>query len=693
MSFVIFVVINIHQKITMNLKTVYTILRKELLETLRDKRTLIAMIGIPVILYPLMFLVSTQVIMIQQGRIDERNSKIAITGEPSEQLNQWLEKIEKVKVIQSKAPTDDLLAGEIHAIVSATGKPADILAQFGTAEVNIKYDSTAPDSNKARQRINEALKEESKQILQARLEKEGLKEEFTKPLAIENENLAPPQKQTGSMLGMILPMIMIVMLGTGAFYPAIDVTAGEKERGTFETLLSTPTAKSEIVCGKFLTVFILSLITGLLSLGSMVLCLMFQLSQMAGAAGDAQFSLASFQLSAANILAIFIILIPLAFFICSVMMSIALFARNFKEAQNYVTPFFMVIILPGVAAGLPGMELTRTTMFIPITNVALLFKELLMGTASPEAIISVFITTAVYAMIALTVAVWIFQKEDIILSEEKGLPITFDRSAFIPRPTPTPGMAIMFFAMAFLFLFYIGTYVQTRDIIIGSFVTQWGLFCLPILAILWFTKIDIKKTLSLNTPHFGSLIATILMATAMIILGHQYTTWQGNFIKPPAEYAEMMKTLFENTTPAKLILLLGAIALSPAVCEEVLFRGVILSGLRSRCSVRFSIITTGILFGLMHIYISQIIPTALLGIVITYLVIRSNSLFTGILFHLINNSIAVLFATSYVPKPILTFVSDYEQSYFPIWLTLTALLLLATGITLLELTKKKRPQA
>ncbi|MCF7957948.1 MAG: ABC transporter permease subunit [Phycisphaerae bacterium] len=673
----------------MNLKTVYTILRKELLETLRDKRTLIAMIGIPVILYPLLFLVSTQVIMIQQGRIDERDSRIVLTGKPSEQLNQWLEKIEKVKIIQSENPTGDLLAGDIHAMVSTAENPADILAQLGTAEVKIEYDSTAPDSNKARQRINKALKEESKKILQTRLETAGLKEEFTKPLAIQNENLAPPQKQTGSLLGTILPMIMIIMLGTGAFYPAIDVTAGEKERGTFETLLSTPTAKSEIVCGKFLTVFILSLITGLLSLGSMVLCLMFQLSQMAGAAGDAQFNLAAFQLSAANILTIFIILIPLAFFICSVMMSIALFARNFKEAQNYVTPFFMVIILPGVAAGLPGMELTRTTMFIPITNVALLFKELLMGTASPEAIVSVFITTAVYAMMALTIAVWIFQKEDIILSEEKGLPITLNRSAFIPRPTPTPGMAIMFFAMAFLLLFYVGTYVQTRNIITGSFITQWGLFFLPILTLLWFTKIDIKKTLSLKTPRTTALIATILMAAAMLVLGHQYTTWQGNFIKPPQEYAEMMKTLFENTTPAKLIVLLLAIALSPAVCEEVLFRGVILSGLRSRCSVKLSIIATGILFGLMHIYISQIIPTALLGIVITYLVLRSGSIFTGILFHLLNNSIAVLFATGYFPKTIFTFVENYEQTYFPTWLTLTALLLLTTGIALLELTKQK----
>ncbi len=183
---------------------------------------------------------------------------------------------------------------------------------------------------------------------------------------------------------MILPLIMVLMIAVGAFYPAVDLTAGEKERGTFETLLSTPTSKIEIVAGKFLTVFALAMTTGILNLASMAatfILLASQIQPLLG--GQINFEV---HLPFQAFFIILFVMVPLAFFISAVMMSVAVMTRSFKEAQNYVTPVFMAIMLPGVFAGMPGAELTAANQFIPIYNVVLLFKDLMTGEAGFNAV-------------------------------------------------------------------------------------------------------------------------------------------------------------------------------------------------------------------------------------------------------------------------------------------------------------------
>ena len=186
---------------------------------------------------------------------------------------------------------EDLEAGELDAVVMAPEGFAATLASGGTAEVKIAYDAAEVLSREASDRIESALIKARDALVQERIEAEGLVETFAKPLILKWENVAQPGKATGSILGMILPLLMVVMLGVGAFYPAIDLTAGEKERGTFETLLSTPTSKTEIVFGKFFAVFALSMLAGLLNLASMMATLGFQLSQIMSVARREDFTM------------------------------------------------------------------------------------------------------------------------------------------------------------------------------------------------------------------------------------------------------------------------------------------------------------------------------------------------------------------------------------------------------------------
>ncbi|MBI9017885.1 MAG: CPBP family intramembrane metalloprotease [Phycisphaerae bacterium] len=645
----------------MNTKVILTILKKELLETLRDKRTLIAMIGIPIVLYPLLFLGVAQVAVHEQVKLQKQNSRVALVGDSSEIIKGWLAETEKVEIVETESAEQDLKNGDVDVIVKIESDIDETLLDNKTVAIKLDYDNTVPRSQKATNRLGKAIREKSAELLNQRLEKQGLDKEFSQPLRTEVNDIAPPAKTTGSMLGRILPMLMIIMLGVGAFYPAVDLTAGEKERGTFETLLSTPAAKSEIVCGKFLAVFVLAMITAMLNLASMGLTISSQVSMMAGAEGQGVggLDISSLQISFGNIMVFFIVLLPLAFFICSVMMGIAMLARNFKEAQNYINPFYMMIVLPAMYASMPGVELNATTQLIPITNVALLFKKMLIGEFVAQEVIMVLLSTVFFAALALVGAVAIFQREDVILSQEKGMPFTLNRKAFVPSLRPTMGLSFAMFPIAMLLSFYVGQYLQTCDFVSGVILTQYGLYAgLPI-AILIYIKVNVKETLSLKMPKVSDVIVVPFIALASIVLVNLYAGLQGKFIEVPEAFEEMMQVIFDKHNLGVLIFV---VAVTPAICEEILARGIIMAGLKGRMPDWATILLVGMMFGAMHMVISNIIPTALLGMVIAYLVLRTGSIFVGMLFHFINNGFSVLAEKKALPEGLMIFLENIEKS-------------------------------
>jgi sodium transport system permease protein len=256
-----------------------------------------------------------------------------------------------------------------------------------------------------------------------RLTDRGLPASLVKPFEVRRQNVAPPEKVGGNIIGGVIPYLIIILCFTGAMYPAIDLTAGEKERGTMETLLCSPLRRVNIVLGKFLMVMTASVATMALSLASMALSVVVG-GSLLGAGGAAKAATAAAGGKAAagvipmidplGVLGVFAMILPVAILFAAVLLAVSLFAKSYKEAQSYVSPLIIVIIMPAVMGMLPGIELTAKTALIPILNLSLVCKEMLSGVWHWQFIGLIFGSTTVYAAVALAFCVRMFNREDVI---------------------------------------------------------------------------------------------------------------------------------------------------------------------------------------------------------------------------------------------------------------------------------------
>ncbi|MGH9680543.1 MAG: ABC transporter permease, partial [Candidatus Acidiferrales bacterium] len=246
------------------------------------------------------------------------------------------------------------------------------------------------------------------------LEARNLPESLVRPFDIREENVAPPEKVGGAVLGGLVPYFVILLCLTGAMYPAMDLTAGEKERGTIETILCSPISRTHLVLGKFLMVLTASLATAVLSLISMALSFGVGSRMLLGFAPEAVDAAMKITVSTKAIVSIFFIVLPLAVFFSAALLAISLFAKSFKEAQSYISPLMIVVVLPAVGAMLPGIELNTALALVPVLNTSLVSKEIITGTYHWNYIALIFASSSIYAAAAIAIAVKLFQREDVL---------------------------------------------------------------------------------------------------------------------------------------------------------------------------------------------------------------------------------------------------------------------------------------
>ena len=620
----------------MKLAEVMLVARKELRETLRDRRTLAIMILFPLVVYPVVSLATAQVMATRVNRSETEVARVAVTGPAAladgvrARLERRHEALGDIAVSPSPATADDVMAGHLDALVEVV--PAAGAATVPTARV--LFDETRERSRTGRERVADVLT--------------GSKEAACAPAyTVSAQGIAPRKAVGGYVLSKIMPLVIVVMVMLGAFHPAIDITAGERERGTLETTLSAPIARSALMAGKVVAVATLAAISGMLNLVSMSVTVL----------GGARLALDAPPLSLPwlNIAAALAVVPPAAFLFASVMVAIGALARSFKEAQTLLTPVYFLCMAPSLLAALGDFDLRGAAAFIPGVGVTLLARDLIVGHASLLGALAVLVSTTIYGASALVMAARLYDSERLLGSDDGGVTLRAwlrhllfgsrgDRArAAAPAAaataaattTPTAGHALLLYAIAWLMLFAFAP-LQAWRLGPGIAAFQWvGLLGLTAIYARGSGR-PLREVLRLRRPSLASLAGAILFGLSAWLVVGLMAEW---LMPAPKQVIESLRRVVSPSESGRgFVLTLLLVALSPAICEEALFRGPILRGLLSRFSPLGAALLTGILFGLFHGDVWRFVPSALLGVGLSAIALASDSIVPAMVAHFINNA-------------------------------------------------------
>jgi sodium transport system permease protein len=401
----------------MPLQNIGIVYRKELTEALRDRRTLISTLLVPLLLFPILSVGFGALAVTLVKKAEEETPKVMLLGgADSPGVLEALRAGKKIEVVPATPDwKDKIINKEIRAAIAIPDGFEASLAQQNPLTIEIyKYEGELKSSISA-DTVERNLKAYRDKVIETRLDANHVPASVLTPFHIKQDNVAPPEKVGGAAFGGIIGYMVILLCLTGGMYPAMDLTAGEKERGTMETILSSPISRLDLVLGKFFLVLTASLVTAALSVLSMGVSFWgmqqlkaFDMTKNPDAAGM------QLHIGFTAVLSVFLMALPLAVLFSAGLITISLFAKSYKEAQSYVSPLMILVIVPAVAAMLPGVELTAKLALIPILNVSLLCKELVTGTYHWNFIALIFLSTCVYAAAALFLAVKMFQREDVL---------------------------------------------------------------------------------------------------------------------------------------------------------------------------------------------------------------------------------------------------------------------------------------
>lgn len=385
---------------------------KEMRETLRDKRVLLGVIVSPLLLTPA--LIAAIGFFAGQKTMDMRRAEV-VAGVYQESdftaLRSYLEDAEKLRVqnLDSREAAEAAIVNrELRAALIFPAGANDDFEKGGSVSVEILYDQANERSENAKNRLMSLIRSFNQEAVKSRLAGAGLPPTFVRPTAIVQTSLADQESVGGFILSMILPYLVVISAAFGGINTAFDIGAGEKERGTMETLLVSPASRYEIVQGKLFTIFSISLLSSCCALLGIILPIVSGLALFKEVLGTA------IAFDVTSILAMLLIVVPLALLTSSALLVVSSFARNQKEAQAYIFPFISVVIFPAVLSTILGAESPLFTAFIPVLNITLTMKQILGNVFDFQYFAISLVTSLVYALAAMRLAASLFQRESIL---------------------------------------------------------------------------------------------------------------------------------------------------------------------------------------------------------------------------------------------------------------------------------------
>lgn len=620
----------------MNYKIVKCLYKKEILDVLRDKKTVLMMLVVPLIVYPLLIVVTMQIMTSVSTGLSESTYTLAFgfddkSGVYENVFKDYHDDGYYFNVVHVDNLNEALKNQSIDAYIIKDDEAKK-------ESFKVYYLSAVTNSNYAASLISKVLSDYSESITIDIIEEAGMSsDEVLNPVEAEFVDMSSSEESAGNMLGNLISFMLIVSLLMGTMYPAIDTTAGERERGTLETILTLPVRNQELIMSKFMTVATIGVVSALLNVISMggIGAYMVNMMQSMGT-GESNVNIISFLPA---IIICVLCIFAFAVFISAITMCVCAFAKTYKEANNYITPLMLVVMFASFVGFIPNVELNSNMALVPVVNICLLVRDILVFKFNTGIIAIVLISNVAYGIIAVMLLGKIYNSEAILFGDNSASVQIFEkRSNMKQGGVPTLGDAWFVVALAAVGMIYAGGMMQLKFGYFGILGSQLIFVFIP-LFIAIYTKKNLKETFKLQLCKPKYFASAFVMSVGAIMVGMVLSSIMSAIFKTSAQGAvESMDALMTDN----IFKMLFVVALAPGICEELMFRGYLLSAVENKIKPQQAILVVAVVFGIFHMSVVKFLTTALLGYVFAYIAHKSKSIVPGMTMHFMNNALSCL---------------------------------------------------
>lgn len=647
----------------MNWGLVRTLLGHELRMVYRDGRTLLLSILLPLLLVPL--------VLFSLSKVSERHKKESTVSyscffeESSPYLHRMLSQVNMVR-LPGDPPPERMSIGRFQIVVRVDITPEQALqegdvdlvlrivppdkvrpeithrepggtrlhrARFRTArfketpELEVTYVANRPRSVDAMVQFTERLEKVLEFDRLRRLKVAGWKGMPEALVAVDSQDEASAAQLTGAALGPYFTLFLVLFLVGGGSVAALDGLAGEKERGSLETLLTTAAGRSEIIAAKQLATLTVALvIAGIQLLNSLLYLVLGLVPLPQGFAVDA---------TPGFFLALALLILPVAAFVAGVLTLVSGYSSSYKEAQVLLFPVFAVLCVLSMTSMLPGLNLNTAIVLVPVANVSVALREVMVGTYRWPWLLTASLCTVAWSA-------WLARRSARLLSDEQLVLPSLQESALEAHsPVGFGREVVRWYALMFVGVLLLnaglGTHIEAAVLI-----NQLGLFLLVPLWMVRHYHLKARQAFSLRLPRWPVWLAVLAFIPMAHLVGVGVSVLTGIMFPVPHSYLEQFSQLLGLKERPAWLLYLG-LAVLPGICEELAFRGTLLYALRNRPKmVPWKVaVTVAMVFGLFHFSLFRIPPTALLGFFLVLICWWSGSIYASMLAHMGNNALAV----------------------------------------------------
>lgn len=625
----------------MRIESVRCLLRTDLRILLRSPRTLMVSVVLPMVIWPIVLVVNLQIRSDQEERIADTTFEFAVAGTGNELLRDLLDELPldelRFAEKQVRDPDRSLQDEEIHFYIrsrdaSPVGARSDETNEEANPEIPVPgfelyHRADRELSREGARKLIDELEKLRDSRRQALLEERGFPLPPIEVGRISVEDLASAESASGLQLGRFLPFAILLFLVAGGSVVASDSLAGEKERGTLETLLTTALERSDLILAKLLSIVVVAVAITAIQLLNLLVYLGLGFIELPDGF--------TIPITPQLTLVLLVLFLPVAFLVANALLLASAYAKTYKEAQLYYFPTFIALLLPTAAPFLPTLRLQSAMVAVPIANLSLAIKDVLSGTADWPWIAAAWLVTGLAATGLARLSTRILTRENLISIDDSEAAAWLGGEPLLRRD-------VLRWAAALWAIILIGSmFVGSEASVAQQLAFNFGLLLLATAMMIRRYRLRTQDALHLHWPHPLAWPAVVVGAPSALLLGVGLVQWTNRILPVPESVLEAFEqALIPEEMPAwKLLLLL---AVFPGIVEEIFFRGILLYGLQRHSTVT-KVALSAVVFALFHVSFFRLLPTAYLGALLALATLYSGSIFPAMLWHTLNNALGIYF--------------------------------------------------